>query len=418
MSKHKQYDVANSTKPVLSGVEMLNTSLAEERVGYKETQLGWIPEDWSVKSLDQLGEFSKGKGIAKKDILEDEVGGLPCVRYAEIYTIYHYNTTVLKSKINQESAANSNPINYGDILFAGSGETLEDIGKSIAYLNKETAYAGGDICILKYHNQDPRFLGYLFNNDVVRSQLFKIGQGHSVVHIYSSGLKKVTVPIPSLPEQQKIAIILNTWDKAINAQEKLIAQKQALKKGLMQQLLTGKKRFAGFVEEWEEIKLGDLLTIRNGKDYKHLETGEIPVYGTGGIMTYVNSFLYDGESVGIGRKGTIDKPVYLNGKFWTVDTLFYCNSFMNCIPKYIYYLFQTINWKRYNEASGVPSLSQATIKNIQVIMPTILEQAKIVETLSRLDENLNQLNEKKDNLKVQKQGLMQQLLTGEKRVKV
>jgi type I restriction enzyme S subunit len=146
MSKHKQYDVANSTKPVLSGVEMLNTSLAEERVGYKETQLGWIPEDWSVKSLDQLGEFSKGKGIAKKDILEDEVGGLPCVRYAEIYTIYHYNTTVLKSKINQESAANSNPINYGDILFAGSGETLEDIGKSIAYLNKETAYAGGDIC--------------------------------------------------------------------------------------------------------------------------------------------------------------------------------------------------------------------------------------------------------------------------------
>ena len=113
------------------------------------------------------------------------------------------------------------------------------------------------------------------NNDVVRNQLFKLGQGHSVVHIYSSGLKKVLIPLPPLPEQQKIAQILVTWDKAIALQEQLIAEKQALKKGLMQRLLTGKKRFPGFEEEWEVVKLEDVCDFKNGKGH------EKSIYPTG-----------------------------------------------------------------------------------------------------------------------------------------
>jgi len=386
--------------------------------GYKKTKLGWIPEEWKVFNLEELGEFSKGKGIAKKDILENDSEGYPSIRYAEIYTSYNYYTHSLKTKVNGESVKNSNPITYGDILFAGSGETLEDIGKSIAYLGNEVAYAGGDIIILKQNSQHSQYLGYLLNNDIVRNQLFKLGQGHSVVHIYSSGLKKVKILLPPLPEQQKIAKVLSTWDKAIALQEQLITQKQALKKGLMQDLLTGKKRFPGFEEEWEEVKLGDIFTIKNGKDYKHLGNGEIPVYGTGGIMTYVDSFLYNGESVGIGRKGTIDKPFYLKGKFWTVDTLFYCVSFKSCIPKYLYYLFNTINWKTYNEASGVPSLSQSTIKSIKIRIPKISEQQKIASVLSNFDIEIEKLITHKKSLIQQKQGLMQQLLCGEKRVKI
>jgi len=386
--------------------------------GYKKTKLGWIPEEWKVFNLEELGEFSKGKGIAKKDILENDSEGYPSIRYAEIYTSYNYYTHSLKTKVNGESVKNSNPITYGDILFAGSGETLEDIGKSIAYLGNEVAYAGGDIIILKQNSQHSQYLGYLLNNDIVRNQLFKLGQGHSVVHIYSSGLKKVKIVLPPFTEQQKIAQILSTWDKAIALQEQLITQKQALKKGLMQDLLTGKKRFPGFEEEWEEVKLGDIFTIKNGKDYKHLGNGEIPVYGTGGIMTYVDSFLYNGESVGIGRKGTIDKPFYLKGKFWTVDTLFYCVSFKSCIPKYLYYLFNTINWKTYNEASGVPSLSQSTIKSIKIRIPKISEQQKIASVLSNFDIEIEKLITHKKSLIQQKQGLMQQLLCGEKRVKI
>jgi type I restriction enzyme S subunit len=120
-----------------------------------------------------------------------------------------------------------------------------------------------------------------------------------------------------------------------------------------------KLRFPEFLDagEWEEKKLGNLLTIGNGKDYKHLSKGNIPVYGTGGYMLSVNDYLYDGESVCIGRKGTIDKPILLSGKFWTVDTLFYTHSFKNCLPKFIYLYFQCINWLDYNAASGVPSLT-------------------------------------------------------------
>lgn len=88
--------------------------------------------------------------------------------------------------------------------------------------------------------------------------------------------------------------------------------------------------------EWEELPMNKLLSIGSGKDYKHLSNGYIPVYGSGGYMLSVDDFLYDGESVCIGRKGTINKPLYLTGKFWTVDTLFYTHSFKNCLPKFIY----------------------------------------------------------------------------------
>ena len=130
-----------------------------------------------------------------------------------------------------------------------------------------------------------------------------------------------------------------------------------------------KLRFKEFSGVWEDKLIGQILTVGSGKDYKHLSTGDIPVYGTGGYMLSVNDYLYDGESVGIGRKGTIDKPIFLTGKFWTVDTLFYTHSFKNSVPKFIYSIFQRINWKLYNEASGVPSLSKSTIEKIKIFIP-------------------------------------------------
>lgn len=164
-------------------------------------------------------------------------------------------------------------------------------------------------------------------------------------------------------------------------------------------------------EDWEVKKLGEVLKFGSGKDYKHLKYGNIPVYGTGGIITFVNEYLYDGESVGIGRKGTIDNPIFLNQKFWTVDTLFYTHSFSCCIPKYIYYKFCTIFWKEYNEASGVPSLNKNTLESIQIPIPPLAEQQAIAEVLSDTDhwvENLEDLIEKK---KLIKQATMQKLLT-------
>src|SRR5690606_32421612 len=114
----------------------------------------------------------------------------------------------------------------------------------------------------------------------------------------------------------------------------------------------------------------------------------IPVFGTGGYMTSVNEYLYDGESVCIGRKGTINKPSYVNGKFWTVDTLFFTHSFQKVLPKFVYYVFEQVHWLKYNEASGVPSLSKTTIEQIEINISCIEEQQKIATFLSLLDSRI------------------------------
>lgn len=170
-------------------------------------------------------------------------------------------------------------------------------------------------------------------------------------------------------------------------------------------------RFSEFSGEWREAQIGELLTIGSGKDYKHLEHGDIPVYGTGGYMTSVNDFLYDGNSVGIGRKGTIDKPVFLTGKFWTVDTLFYTHSFQGSTPEFIYLIFQRIDWLKYGEASGVPSLSKTTIEKIKVNVPKPEEQKKIAAFLGAVDKKIAQLQKKKDLLEDYKKGCMQRLFS-------
>ena len=174
-------------------------------------------------------------------------------------------------------------------------------------------------------------------------------------------------------------------------------------------------RFPEFKDEhvWEEKLLNKVLTIGSGRDYKHLSKGSIPVYGSGGYMLSVDDFLYDGESACIGRKGTINKPVFLSGKFWTVDTLFYTHSFIDCLPKFIYYIFLNINWLNYNEAGGIPSLSKTTIGKIKIPLPKKDEQQKIIDCLTSIDNLILSSSKKVEALKEYKKGLMQQLFPKE-----
>ena len=169
-------------------------------------------------------------------------------------------------------------------------------------------------------------------------------------------------------------------------------------------------RFPEFTGEWASYKISDILRIGNGKDYKHLNKGDIPVFGTGGQITSVNECLYDGETTFIGRKGTINKPFYYNGKFWTVDTLFYTHSFKIVEPKFVFCLFQTINWLRYNEASGVPSLSKDTIEKIKVNIPRIEEQKKISLLLFAIEERIMLQNKIIEDLKKLKSAIVEMLL--------
>ncbi|WP_407533457.1 restriction endonuclease subunit S [Acinetobacter baumannii] len=178
-----------------------------------------------------------------------------------------------------------------------------------------------------------------------------------------------------------------------------------------------KLRFKEFDGDWSAQKYKDALTIKYGKDHKLLEDGEIPVYGTGGVMRYVNQYLYDGESILIGRKGTIDQPKYVNEKFWTVDTLFYSEIKQNIYPLFIYQHALQVNWLGLNEATGVPSLNTTSINNVDIYLPSKEEQTKIASFLCAVDEKISQLTQKHALLTQYKQGMMQKLFSQQIRFK-
>ena len=169
-------------------------------------------------------------------------------------------------------------------------------------------------------------------------------------------------------------------------------------------------------EDWNIKSIGEFLSIGNGHDYKGKSFGNIPVYGTGGIITHIDDYLYDGQTICIGRKGTIDKPIFHSGKIWTVDTLYYTYNFIDIEVKFIYYLLLTIDWMSLNEATGVPSLTSDRIKQIALALPPIAEQRAIAEALSDVDGLIAALDKKIAKNRLLKQGAMQQLLTGKKRL--
>jgi type I restriction enzyme, S subunit len=207
---------------------------------FKDSELGRIPKSWEVKRLGEVGRFSKGKGISKKDIV---TRGVPCIRYAEIYTEYDFVIKKFKSFIHPNERSNSKKIQKNDIIFAGSGETVEDIGKSVAFVSDIEAFVGGDAILLSPSNEiDSVFLSYQLNDGIRRMQLRKLGQGSSVIHIYSSGLEEIVVSLPPIFEQTKIASIISSVEEKIEQLESKLQQTQSLKKSLMQDLLTGKVR--------------------------------------------------------------------------------------------------------------------------------------------------------------------------------
>lgn len=234
-----------------------------------------------------------------------------------------------------------------------------------------------------------------------------------------SELRNKKILFPSSPkEQQKIASCLLSIDDNISAMAKELESLRTHKKALLQKLFpqhgktTPELRFPEFQSagEWESKRLGEIITVNSGRDYKHLKYGDVPVYGTGGYMLSVDDYLSDVDAIGIGRKGTIDKPQYLKAPFWTVDTLFFLTCKEGYNTKYMYYLSQTIPWKKYGEQTGVPSLSKTAIENLEIMIPSnVNEQKGIADVLSTLDRAEELLSNKILLLQQHKEGLMQKL---------
>ncbi|EGO2661021.1 MULTISPECIES: restriction endonuclease subunit S [Enterococcus] len=167
-------------------------------------------------------------------------------------------------------------------------------------------------------------------------------------------------------------------------------------------------RFRGFQEDWELCKLKEIVDVRSGRDYKHLGSGNIPVYGTGGYMLSVSEALsYDEDAIGIGRKGTINNPYILKAPFWTVDTLFYAIPKNNFDLNFIYSIFRKINWKSKDESTGVPSLSKTTINAVTVYIPSGSEQQRIGEFFKQIDNTITLHQRELDQLKELKKAYLQ-----------
>ena len=186
-----------------------------------------------VRALSHFGEIFKGKGITKSEVVDI---GLPCVRYGELYTRHHRLIRKFYSFITDESAANSIRLIKNDILFAGSGETIVEIGKSAAFISDEEVYAGGDILIFRPYDMDGVYLGYLFNSQLVRQQLNKYGTGATVMHIYASDIEKIKIPIINKEEQIKIGQHLESIANNISMLKNKISSSKRLQKSLINQI--------------------------------------------------------------------------------------------------------------------------------------------------------------------------------------
>lgn len=204
-----------------------------------KTRLPGFNGEWKLQRLEEIGSFSKGKGIKKDEVM---ASGVPAIRYGEIYTKYHFQTRNIETFISNATAASAHPLRKGDIVFAASGETLEEIGKCAVYLGDVVAFAGGDTIVFSPNKDHPVFLSYTLNSFTAIEQKKRMGQGDAVVHIHASNLKNLKLKLPNFDEQTEIAETLSGMDDEIELIETRLAKTKAIKQGMMQELLTGRTR--------------------------------------------------------------------------------------------------------------------------------------------------------------------------------
>lgn len=238
---NEQNSIATALSDADELIQSLGKLIAKKRAIKQGAMQGLFKpkEGWVEKKLGDIGTFSKGSGI-KKD--ESQSGDLPCVRYGEIYTLHNDYIKKFYSFISYEVTKTSKKLKSGDLLFAGSGETKGEIGKCVAFIQNEEAYVGGDIVILSPKNVDTLFLGYYLNTPEIVKQKTSKGQGDAVVHISAHQLQHITIYLPLLVEQRRIATIISEMDAEIFALESKLAKYKQIKQGMMQNLLTGRIR--------------------------------------------------------------------------------------------------------------------------------------------------------------------------------
>lgn len=392
-----------------------------------------VNNSWKSVTLSQIGTFQKGSGISRA---ESNSGVLPAVRYGELYTVHNNYVRTYTSHISREVANKALRVHYGDVLFACSGETKEDIAKCAAIIDNSEVYAGGDIIVLSPTTEvDPIFLGFILNTPNVIQQRAQKAQGDAIVHISADSIKSIEITVPEYAEQVKIAKVLYDIDTLIVNLEKLITKKKAIKQGAMQELLTGKRRLSGFDGEWVELEIGtsghllresiDPQTHPNVMFSEYsmpaFDDGQVAVKKYGADMHSNRTVIY-GTVLLFNKLNVRQKRIWLvnateNNAVCSSEFLPYCSEIIDL--RLLQQLLSTekVTTDFIGMSTGTSnSQKRITPKNFldyTVYVPSnINEQAAIANILVDMDSEITQLQQTLVKYQLVKQGMMSELLTG------
>ena len=328
-------------------------------------------------------------------------------------------------------------VQKGDILFS----EIRPANRRFALVTKDDCadyVVSTKLMVLrKYNNEvDLRYFYYCLTNQPFLDMLQRKAENRigSFPQITFDLLSEYAFPVPSLSEQEKIANIIFSLDHKIELNKQINDNLEAMAKQLYDYwfvqfdfpnedgnpykssggaMVWNDKLKREIPQGWNFCFLEDLLTIRNGRDHKHLVDGIYPVYGSGGEMRKVSEYLYDGESVLMPRKGSLNNIMYVNEAFWTVDTMFYSEMKLSNCAKYIYYTIKDIDFTRWDSGTGVPSMTSSTLYSIKLVKPQNETLKKFDEMISPLFEHMKQISEQNVVLTKQRDELLPLLMNGQ-----
>lgn len=385
----------------------------EPSAKYLIQQAAGAVANWRDIKLGAVASFRTGpfgSALHKSDYV---FGGVPVVNPMQIEDGRIKPTE--RMSVAEEAAERLSEfrLRSGDVVIGRRGE----MGRCAFVQDEQDGWlcGTGSMIVRPSVLMEGRFLQRVLSSNQAVRAIESASVGTTMINLNQRTLAELNLRIPiSVDEQTSIADALSDADALIGSLEQLLTKKRQIKQGAMQELLTGKRRLPGFGSVWNKRRLGDLLSIRHGRDQKQVECdgGEYPILATGGQIGWANEYLHAEPSVLIGRKGTIDRPRYMDTPFWSVDTLFYSEVHRPNVAKFLYYRFCLIDWMRHNEASGVPSLGAKVIESLEIDCPDATEQEAIAQFLSEIDAEITAQESRLTKARALKQAMAQALLTG------
>lgn len=372
-----------------------------------------LPSGWRVVKLGEIGKIVNGLTYSPENVSNN---GLLVLRSSNISD----NSIVLNNDdVYVKGISKFNKTLENDILICVRNGSKNLIGKSALITEKYKDLAFGAFMAIFRSNYN-LFLIHIFKTNTFFKQV-KNDLGATINSINNSNLLNFKIPLPPLDEQEKIAEILSTWDEAINLTINLIESKKQFKKALMQNLLTAKIRFPQFQDEWKEIRLAETCRkINSNLTLNNLSSNhKFPTYDANGLVGYSDFFAFNREYITIVKDGAgVGRVRLVNGMTNFISTMMGIINRENSNIVFLNYIFKSINFNKFITGSTIPHIYFKNYSNIIIKLPNLNEQQKIAEVLTACDDEINLLNLKLENLKKQKQGLMQKLLSGNIRTKV